>query len=234
MISVFVDFDGTITKRDIGDTLFIDFGQFEPWHSLLVEGKIKIRDYWHRLTENLRPGLTKEMIAKYAIEYEIDAYFIKFADYCRNTGINISIISDGFDVYIEPILKHHGLEWIPYSGNKMRFTEEKYLPEFPGASESCHCLCASCKRNSILANFSPDDIYVFIGDGYSDYCAAEHSDIVFAKRHLTAYCNANRIPHYTYSNFFDVYRILKKLVETGKYSKRHQAFLKRKKAFETE
>lgn len=234
MISVFVDFDGTITKFDIGDALFMDFGQFEPWHSLLVEGKLKIRDYWHKLAENLDPGLTKETFAKYAIKHEIDAYFIKFADYCRNSGINISIVSDGFDIYIEPILKHYGLEWIPFSANKLRIADGKYIPEFPGASESCNCLCASCKRNAVLANFASEDVYVFIGDGYSDYCAAEHCDIVFAKRHLAAYCNSNRIPHYTYSSFFDVYRILKKLLETGKFSKRHQAFLKRKKAFEIE
>lgn len=107
-------------------------------------------------------------------------------------------------------------------------------PIYPGASESCRCFCASCKRNFVLSNTDEDEIIIFIGDGYSDYCAAEHSDIIFAKKHLAAYCNANKIPHYPFSTFFDVKRLLNDAISKGKLKKRNQAEVKRKNAFEAE
>lgn len=233
-ISVFIDFDGTITKKDIGDRLFIEYGEFEPWHTRLVNKEIEIKEYWHELSKRLDKNLTPEMIAEYALKFEVDAYFKQFVGYCQEKNYKVSIVSDGFDVYVLPIVRNLGLTNLPIFINKLNFEANTFVPEFPGASESCDCLCASCKRNSILSNTSSDDIFVFIGDGYSDYCAAEHSDIVFAKRQLAAYCNEKRIPHYPWSNFFDVLRLMKDIEKKKRFKTRHQAFLKRKKAFEVE
>ncbi len=233
-ISVFVDFDGTITKQDIGDKLFIDFGEFEPWHTMLVNGEIDIRSYWQKLVASLDKNLTFEKIADYALGFEVDHYFKNFASFCKAKGYKLNIVSDGFDAYIKPIMKELGLDDIPLFINKLIKTDSGFSPEFPGASESCNCLSASCKRNAILVNSGSDDIIVFVGDGYSDFCAAEHSDIVFAKKHLAAYCNKHRIPHYPWSTFFDVYRLLDDIQKKNKFRRRHQAFLKRKKAFEVE
>ena len=233
-ISVFVDFDGTITLEDIGDKLFIDFGEFEPWHTMLKNGDINIRDYWHKLTGTLDPNLTFDEIARYALKFDIDPYFSRFADYCMSKGYNLRVVSDGFDAYISPIMNKLGLSDLPLSINRLRKNKKGFFPEFPGASESCNCLSASCKRNAMLVNSGPDDIIIFVGDGYSDYCAAEHADIVFAKKHLAAYCNKNRIPHYPWTSFFDVIRLLEDAEKKHNFRVRHQAFLKRKKAFEVE
>lgn len=233
-ISVFVDFDGTVTKKDIGDKLFIDYGDFQPWHSMLVDGEIDIRTYWYKVIASLDKDLTLKKIAEYALQFDVDPYFKQFVAYCREMNYSLRIVSDGFDAYIKPIMQHLELDDVPLSINKLCKNENGFYPEFPGASESCNCLSASCKRNAILVNSAPDDIIVFIGDGYSDYCAAEHSDIVFAKKHLAAYCNEHRIPHYPWSTFFDVYRLMRDILKKNKFRRRHQAFLKRKKAFEIE
>ena len=42
-----------------------------------------------------------------------------------------------------------------------------------------------------------------MGDGYSDRCAADDADLVFARRGLAAYLDERRIP-YTYFDDFDV------------------------------
>jgi 2-hydroxy-3-keto-5-methylthiopentenyl-1-phosphate phosphatase len=233
-VSVFVDFDGTITHEDIGDRLFLDFGVFEPHHTRLKNGEISIREYWNTVTATLKPGLTAEDIAAYAAGFQVDAYFKSFAEFCRDNDIKIRIISDGFDAYISAVMMNAGLDWIPVNCNHLDFNEGLIRPVFPLATESCSCMCASCKRNAILKNALPDDIIVFIGDGYSDYCAAEHSDIVFAKKHLAAYCNEHKIPHYPFSSFFDVLRLFKILQSKKKLKHRYQAQLLQKKAFETE
>lgn len=234
-LAVFCDFDGTITKLDLGDEIFKVYGNFEPYHSQLREGKLLIRDYWQIQCRELKPGINAEIIQSYAEQSEVDEYFKVFAEFCRENGISLSILSDGFDTYIKPVLNQIGLDWIPVFCNHLIFNNgSPPIPVYPYASESCECLCASCKRNSMLNCIDDNTVLIYIGDDYSDFCGAEHSDIVFAKKNLAAYCNENKIPHYPYSTFFDILRITKNIITKKKLKKRYQAQIKRKQAIEAE
>jgi len=75
---------------------------------------------------------------------------------------------------------------------------------------------------------------VYIGDGYSDFCMVEYSDIIFAKSILSRYCNEKRIPHYNFKTFLEIINVLKKLLREKKIKPRRQAQLNRKKAIENE
>ncbi len=231
-ITVFVDFDGTITLDDVGDELFRHFGAFEPYNTELKEGKLTIKEYWKILCDSLPSSLSLEEIRNYAKNFQIDAYFSNFINFCRYNDFRVYIISDGFDVYIETILYQYGFEVIPFFANKLiKRADGGFSPEFTAASESCNCFCASCKRNKLLNLALPESAIVYIGDGYSDFCAAEHSDIVFAKKNLARYCQQNTIPHHNFKSFFDVEMILKKAVASKSIRVRHQAYSKREKAF---
>lgn len=233
-IWVFTDFDGTITHKDLGDELFKRFGEFEPHHSKLMRGELKIEEYWRILAKSLRRDLTPADIAKFAENCETDANFPDFARFCEKESLPLAVVSDGFRVYISPVLERLGLVRLPAYCNELQYKDGVFKPEFPGATESCSCPCASCKRNAVL-NFAPEDaIYVYIGDGLSDFCAAEHCDIIFAKKSLAAHLNEKRIPHYPFANFFDVRRLLGESIANGKAKVRRQAQLLRKKAFEIE
>ena len=233
-VKIYLDFDGTISKKDIGDELFRDYGEFEPWHSMLKTGTMDIGSYWRKVISTLDPKLTLKEIGEYALKFETDTNLSVFANYCKSQGYQLEIISDGFDAYIKPLMSHIGLDWIPVNCNRLINTGNGFEPVFPNASESCNCLCASCKRNAILTATPSETVIVFIGDGASDYCAAEHADIVFAKKALATYCNEYKIPHHSYHNFFDAYKLMITLEKKGRLKPRHQAYLKRKKAFETE
>lgn len=234
-LAVFSDFDGTVTKLDIGDEIFKVYGSFEPYHTELRNGNLKIKDYWQAVCRELKPGTSSEIIRKYAELAEVDTYFKEFAKFCNENEIPLSIVSDGFDTYINPVLNKLGLTWLNVYCNQLVFKNgSPPVPIYPYASESCECLCASCKRNSMLKSIDDNTVLVYIGDDYSDYCGAEHSDIVFAKKNLAAYCNENKIPHYPYSTFFDILRIMNDIVKKKKYKIRHQAKIKRKQAYEAE
>jgi 2-hydroxy-3-keto-5-methylthiopentenyl-1-phosphate phosphatase len=231
---IFTDFDGTITIKDIGDELFKEFGLFEPYNTQLRNGILKIEDYWKILCSGLKKGINEKIITEYAGNFEIDPYFKKFTDYCRDNSIPLAVVSDGFDSYINPVMKKIGAEWIPVHCNKMIFENGNITPYYPMANESCNCPCASCKRNIILSEVPEDAIITFIGDGYSDYCAAEHTDIIFAKKELAAYCNEKKLPHYPFSSFFDIYKIITEIIPKKKLKQRNQAKQLRKKAYEIE
>ncbi len=242
-ITVFTDFDGTIVSQDIGNELFIQFGEFQQNYDLLKSGNIHIRDYWAKvcstlkISENIKSkfnGFDDSFFEYFVEQFDIDPNFITFYNFCIDNSININILSDGFSNYINPIINKIGITDAKIFSNKLCLIDKKIIPFFYGASESCECMCASCKRNTVITEAPPDSLIVYIGDGQSDLCAAEHSDIIFAKNHLSAYLNEKRIPHYNFSNFFDVYRIFSNIINEKKYRIRHQAFLKRKQAFECE
>jgi 2-hydroxy-3-keto-5-methylthiopentenyl-1-phosphate phosphatase len=232
-VKIFCDFDGTITLKDLGDEIFKVFGLFEPYHTQLVNGEINIKQYWNLMVPTL--GKTPESsIEKLAMNTDIDPYFEKFLNLCKDNNYDAYIVSDGFSSYIHPILKKLNADNLPVFCNYINFSNTP-TPYFSGASESCTCLCASCKRNVVLNHSKDEDILVFIGDGYSDFCAAEHCDIIFAKKNLAAYCTKNRIPFYNFKTFFDIIKIFDNF-KSGKinFRKRRQAELKRKQAYETE
>ncbi len=234
-ISVFCDFDGTVAVNDVGNEFFKRFGEFEPFHTELINGDISIKNYYNKVIESLKIGLTSDEIENFALENAIDPYFLKFFEFCFSKNIDVTIVSDGFDVYIKPILKKNKLENLKIFCNLLfADVQGRIKPVFPLADESCNCNSASCKRNAMLSCLDENTISVFVGDGFSDYCIAEHADVVFAKKNLAAYCNEKRIPHYPFSNFFDVYRILSNAIVKNKIKKRHQAELLRRKAFITE
>lgn len=227
-IVVFCDFDGTVTQRDSCDEFFRHFGEFDIHHAELSAGRINVAEYYRRVCASLPDDLSDVAVGQFAEKCEVDAYFGEFIRYCRSQSYPLTIVSDGFDRYIYPILRRIG-EKVEVKCNILNNS----LPIFPGASESCQCFCASCKRN-VLLSASNDAIIIYIGDGLSDTCAAEYADIVFAKGVLAAYCNQHKIPHHPFRTFADVLYILRKRIENGDIRRRRQAELKRLAAFEAE
>ena len=235
-LSVFCDFDGTITTVDTGDAFFEEFSSyFTSAMSRLINGDDTVREYYHSVVTGIKSELGENVLKDFAERFPIDAYFPDFIRFCSESDIRLTVVSDGFKEYIEPILEYNGILGIPYFANTM-FLLNNYpqYPIFPNASESCNCFCASCKRNIVLEQTPPESLIVYIGDGYSDMCAASHADVIFAKGALASYCSTERIPHYPFRTFFDIIRLMKNGIEQKKFRIRHQAALLRKKAYEIE
>lgn len=230
---IFVDFDGTISKLDVGEHLFLEFGDKKYVQNLIDNwnnDQIDSCSGWRQLCSSV------DVADKYAIEnylstIEIDQTFKQFVDYCSINSMDLKIISDGFDFYINNILDREGLSNLNFSANILEFTEDKKLaPFFPNAQEDCNC-CANCKRNFVLDNSSDDDYTVYIGDGQSDRCPVQYCDFIFAKDSLLKFCEVNRITYFPYSNFIDVIKKLDELKSKKRLKKRYQAELKRKEVF---
>lgn len=228
-IAVFCDFDGTVTRKDSGDEFFRRFGDFEPHIADLNAGRTTVAEYYRKVCASLPEGLADEHIEEFAAGCEVDAYFAEFVRFCRERSLPLVIVSDGFDRYIVPILRRTG-EQVPLRCNVL----DGIRPVFPCASESCGCFCASCKRNILLETTDDSTVIVYIGDGLSDVCAAEHADMVFAKGALAAYCNRQKIPHHPFRTFADVLYVLRKNLGDRSIRPRRQAQLKRITAYEAE
>ena len=231
---VFVDFDGTITQTDVGEHMFLKFGDPDKANDIIrrwINKEITSTESWILLCKTVK-GFKQEEFDDFLSGIKIDPGFIVFENYCRDNQIDIFVLSDGLDYYIDKVLAQNELSHLKVYSNKLEFDADNNLvPSFPYTDEECD-QCANCKRNHILNNSSDEDYTIYIGDGYSDTCPAQYTDYIFAKNSLLKYCEKERISYYPFNDFTDVLERFEEMRSKRRLRKRHQAELKRKEVYQ--
>jgi 2,3-diketo-5-methylthio-1-phosphopentane phosphatase len=231
-IKIFCDFDGTITTKDVGEHMFLKFGDSEKAYSIFqrwVKKEIDSAQEWRELLELVK-DLTPEKFNLFLDTIEIEYGFKEFVKFCDENNIELIILSDGMDYYIKHILEKNGFGNLKFFSNRLEFTELGPVVSFPYSDEECK-ECANCKRNHLINNSSDEDITIYIGDGFSDTCPIQYADYIFGKKTLLKFCEKERISYYPYKNFKEVIARIRPLLEKKKIKKRHQAELKRKSVY---
>jgi len=215
-IAVLCDFDGTIANEDVGDLLFQTFSD--------RESSLQLIDLWKRGLISSRECLEKECSSALVSREELDrfihrrgldTYFKDFHDFARKCGIELAILSDGLDYYIEKMLLRHGVADIDFFANRLVISDHSLKVEFP-YYDTLDCRdCGNCKKYH-LENYKKAGYFVvYVGDGLSDRCPAEEADMVFAKGDLLKYCRENGVKHVRFGNFRDIEReMLKRFLLT--------------------
>ena len=234
-IKVFVDFDGTITLEDVGEAIFKKFGETEKVKRIiedLLSDKISSRQCWDELCDSV-DNINKVELDEFIDLLDVDPTFIPFVKFCSKNKIDMVVLSDGFDYYIDRLFNKAGLAGLKYYSNKLFVDETGMLkaeyPYFDVDSPTS----ANCKKNHII-NHSSDEYTVYIGDGNSDKDAAQYCDFIFAKDGLARFCSMERISFYPFRDFNEVQNKLTELMLKKNLRKRHQAQLKRKSAYMAE
>jgi 2-hydroxy-3-keto-5-methylthiopentenyl-1-phosphate phosphatase len=203
--TIAVDFDGTVTEMDLLDTIARDFGDpvvYQEVDDGLDGGTMPLREVITREFEPVKAPLEE------VVQWELDNVRVRdgfrdFVDHAREQGWRVVIVSSGFHELIEPILEREGVE-VELHANRVDPSTDGWRVEWRYDS-SCESCGESCKR-SIVQELAGDDELVYIGDGYSDRCAAEASDKVFATRGLAEYLEKRGIPYERFNDFHDVVR----------------------------
>lgn len=232
-VKIFVDFDGTISRKDIGEELFLSFGDREATGKIIedwINEKKSAIDMWNDLCDTVTE-FNQKKFDEILKEIGIDDEFYNFLDLCETLNYPVFIVSDGFDFYIQKMIDFKKYNNIVLYSNKLKNNNNTLVPSFPYTDEECF-KCANCKRNHIIDNSADEDFTIYIGDGISDICASQFCDYIFAKKQLLKYCEKNRISYYPYDNFYNVIKKIEELSKKKKLKKRHQAFLKRKEIYE--
>ncbi|HVP07421.1 MAG TPA: MtnX-like HAD-IB family phosphatase [Candidatus Acidoferrum sp.] len=207
---VFCDFDGTISRRDVGYHLFHHFshGENEKLIPDWVSGRLSSRDCLRQEAAMVHAG--PDEIYAFLDTFEIDPGFKSFEEICRANGTELYVVSDGLDFYISYILGKNGLNHLPVKSNVGRLENDGITVSFPLDNQTCQ-RCGTCKGEIIeryrRASSIPCQI-AFVGDGYSDACAVRAADLILAKKDLEQYCLKHNIAYNWYRDFFDVTRLL--------------------------
>ncbi len=218
MLRLFIDFDGTITRQDVGDALFERLGGERSVGAVerYREGLLSAADCFRAECDAC--GLVRKSdMDSFLDAQEIDGTFADLVRFGAQGGYPVTILSDGMDYYIRRILERHGLGDVAFYANTLNLVPAvdpgmvRFSPAFPYRDEVCD-RCACCKRNHILTQSADDDIVVYIGEGYSDRCPARYADLVFAKDDLLKFCQRENISYVAYESCGEIVLRLESLL----------------------
>jgi 2-hydroxy-3-keto-5-methylthiopentenyl-1-phosphate phosphatase len=194
--SVVLDYDGTVTESDLLDRVAKEFGDpavYQEVEDGLDEGRMPLREV---ITREFAPVTAPlDEVVTWVLEHaKLRAGFADFVREARAAGWDVHIVSSGFHELIEPVLAREGVE-VSLHANRVDPRPEGWVVDwrYPDDCEECG---ESCKRSLL-----PPGEVVYVGDGYSDRCAALASDRVFATAGLARYLAGRGVPFERFSDF---------------------------------
>jgi len=213
-IAILCDFDGTVASGDVGNLLFKTFSGnggtnevVERWQ----RGEISSRECLEREAKMARAG--RDELDKFIVGQNLDPYFKDFHDFAKKRGMEVVIMSDGLDYYIESMLVKNGLGEIDFFANNLQIDGDTLHVKFPHYNLLGCEDCACCKTHHLFRYREDGYFIIYVGDGLSDCCPSTSADLVFAKGNLADFCEKAGIDHIGYNNFRDVEReVLQRIV----------------------
>jgi HAD superfamily phosphoserine phosphatase-like hydrolase len=202
--SLVLDFDGTITEEDLLQEVSVRFGDPDVVREVegaLAVGRISLREEITREFAPVRTPLS-EVVAWVLERVRVRPGFRELVELARSRGWPVLVLSSGFHELIEPVLAREGVE-AEVKANRLDTRPEGWRVLWRDGSV-CPVCGQSCKRGALPSGGE----IVYIGDGYSDRCAALAADRVFATRGLAPYLDAEDAAYEPFQDFFDVVRSL--------------------------
>lgn len=199
------DFDGTVTLHDTLVEILDRFGD-PHWKKIqdrVVSGEISIREGLQMEMDSVRAG-PEELSTLLSSQVEIEPTFPSFLQFMRSKGIPVVLLSGGFDLCVETVLRNKAGLWpIPFLANRLVRSDGTWQVQFPYPSLSCKA-CGHCKADPIRAWNAQGYTTVFVGNGVTDRCPAQAASLTFAKDELAEWCDQQGTPVVHYETFGDI------------------------------
>jgi 2-hydroxy-3-keto-5-methylthiopentenyl-1-phosphate phosphatase len=183
-----LDWDGTSTVEDTMDALVRALGDDELLEVHLDRSDVTLHEIIRRELATIRVPL--EEAQRWLVEnVTLRAGFHELVAEHRPL-----ILSSNVRQLIEPVLAREGVD-VELVANEL---EDGWQVRFRD-DVSCAACGQPCKRSSL-----PDGELVYVGDGYSDRCAALMADRVFARHSLARYLEREGVRFTPFQDLHDV------------------------------
>jgi 2-hydroxy-3-keto-5-methylthiopentenyl-1-phosphate phosphatase len=196
-LRLFVDWDGTVTVGDSLVQVIHEFG--DP--ALLAE---------------LEPRVGVDLTLHEEIALEFRAVTAPLADVVdwvlqhvevrpglrELAELRPVVVSAGFVELIEPVLGREGIE-LEVLANRVEASPHGWRVHFRDEA-ACATCGEPCKRGGLAG-----EPYLYVGDGYSDRCAALAAERVFARDSLATYLGEKGVPFEPFDDLLEVASLLR-------------------------
>ena len=202
--AIYCDFDGTITEKDVVNSFFETYAppKWLEYEKLWTEGKITSQENAIKQVA-LLPEITKKQLDEFIDNIKLDEYFLDFIKFTKSKNIKFTILSDGFDLFIQKTLEKYNISDIQFYANHIIYENNKFKIEFPYHSTTCDIGAGMCKCEKVK-----EQTFCYIGDGTSDRCIAQKANLLFATKNLQKYCEKNLINYYPFKSFRNIIEVL--------------------------
>jgi 2-hydroxy-3-keto-5-methylthiopentenyl-1-phosphate phosphatase len=196
-VRLFVDWDGTVTVRDSLVQVIHEFG--DP--GLLAELEPRVG-----VDLTLHEEIALEFAAITAPLEDVVAWALEHVEVRRGlhelAELRPTIVSAGFHELIGPVLLREGVE-LPVLANTVEARPEGWVVRWRDEAVCASC-GEPCKRGGLAGG-----PYVYVGDGYSDRCAALAADRVFARDSLASFLDDRGAPYEPFGDLRDVVTLVR-------------------------
>ena len=211
-LTIQCDFDDTIVLDNLTHVILEAFAQ-DTWRAVnraYERGEI-IVERVNQLQWSLVHASREEIQEFVVKEARVRDGFPEFVDYCRGAGVRLVVVSNGLDLYIEPVLEMLGLQDIEHYCGKATLTERgieiRYID--PSGVERGGGFKLACLQHLQWLG----DQLVYIGDGMSDIVPALQANHVIARHTLAQHLESHHHPYFPFETFYDVIGAVKGLCE---------------------
>jgi 2-hydroxy-3-keto-5-methylthiopentenyl-1-phosphate phosphatase len=198
-MTLILDWDGTVT---VDDTLIVALREFGSWQvyleasAALRRGEITLHEEIRRDAESITAPID-EVAGWLRENLELRPGFHDLAEAYRPL-----IVSSNFRQLIEPILEREGVE-LEVRANDVTWSPAGWRATFRNGD-----VCGTCGEPCKRADLPADGEVVYVGDGYSDRCAAQAADRIFARDSLARYLDEQGVAYEPFDDLDDVARAL--------------------------
>jgi 2-hydroxy-3-keto-5-methylthiopentenyl-1-phosphate phosphatase len=196
--TIVIDWDGTVTE---GDTLSSALRHFVPAATLgpltkfvdteLMAGRMTLQEVME--AEFSLMTVPIEDVVEFILEHALVRP--GFADFV--VRFNPLILSTSFHETIQPILDREAVTATVQAG-RVTAAPEGWTIQWMSAEICDHC-GERCKRSLL-----PPGAVTYVGDGYSDRCAALAASRIFACDDLARYLDEHAVTYEPFTNFRDL------------------------------
>ncbi len=209
--AVLTDFDDTAAVENVAELLLNRFGD-PSWHEVrqrFRESELTLKEYQEIVFHNILAD--RSIMQRYVKQNaHLRPHFGDLWRYCREHSVPLAVVSAGLDFYIEALIEGNGLTHVPVYAVNTRFSPNGISYEYRYAYSGRQDLGNS--KGAVVDKFQEQGHYViYIGDGMSDFEAAEKADLVFAHRTLAEECTRAGIPFRPFADFQDVLSALREI-----------------------
>lgn len=203
-----IDYDATITEDDVLDRAAMAFADE---HVVSEDGggldgvELTLHDVL-RLEYAAVRAPQSEVIAWVLANARIRAGFHELVSFAEERGWPLVVLSSGFHRLIAPVLEREGLQRLVVVANDVEPRADGWRVTFRDES-LCDVCGEACKRRTLVALEAASEV-VYVGDGYSDRCAARSADRVFARAGLARYLTELGEPFEPFETFHEIVSLL--------------------------
>lgn len=206
LFSIYCDFDGTISDRDMIGVLAKRFAPEIAKDTIAAVNRreISIRDGVEAIFESIPSDELPQLEAYATSQTSVRGGFPEFVQWCKSHGWRLAVVSGGFDFFVQPVVSACNADIDVYCNSLNASGEFLEVRWNHTCDNQCDGTCGLCKPSVIRERDREHDKVIVIGDGVTDVLAAKMADFVFARDKLLEECRRLGLPHAPFETFYDI------------------------------